>query len=301
MISKNSFYQTILDNLFDGVYLVDRNRLINYWNKGAERITGFSGANVIGHKCYENILMHVDRTGKLLCNSGCPLVYTMEDGISREAEVYLHHSDGHRIPVLVRVNPLRNEAGEIVGAVESFSDDSNTLKERRRADAYKKEALEDTVTGIGNRRYIESKLHTALIESIQLGTQMGLLMVDIDHFKRVNDAFGHEVGDQALRMVAKTLESNIRGSDFLGRWGGEEFVLIIQDLNRESLKEVAEKLCALVGSAQLKTTKGAIKLTVSIGAILSYPEDTPETIITKADELMYKSKKAGRNQVTFLF
>ena len=101
------FFSELLDNLTDGVYFVDRERRIVYWNKAAERITGFSKSEVIGCRCLDNILTHVNEEGGNLCHSGCPLAQTIEDGKSRKADVFLHHKDGHRQPVLVGVAPVR--------------------------------------------------------------------------------------------------------------------------------------------------------------------------------------------------
>lgn len=115
------FYKTILDNLFDGVYFVDSERRITYWNKGAERISGFFEAEVLNLACYDNILNHVDETGKRLCLDGCPLAEVLKDGIPRQAEVFLRHKAGHRVPVAVRITPVY-EGNTIVGAVEIFSD-----------------------------------------------------------------------------------------------------------------------------------------------------------------------------------
>lgn len=106
-----------MDNLYDGVYFVDTERQITYWNKGAERIAGHPAAHMVGKRCYDNILNHVDENGNYLCFSGCPLAATIEDGKPREAEVYLKHADGHRVPILVRVSPIKNEAGIITGAL----------------------------------------------------------------------------------------------------------------------------------------------------------------------------------------
>ena len=98
-------FQRIVDNLHDGLYLVDRNRVITYWNKAAERISGFAAADVIGKSCADNVLSHVDGKGCALCTGLCPLAETMCDGRLRQSEIYLHHKNGHRIPVAVRASP----------------------------------------------------------------------------------------------------------------------------------------------------------------------------------------------------
>src|SRR5512142_1670458 len=123
MTEEKDFYKDIIDNLYDGVYFVDRDRVITYWNKGAERITGYKAAQVIGRACRDNVLNHVTADGTELCDAECPLAACMWDGKVREADVFLHHADGHRVPVLGRAAPLRDEAGNITGAVETFSSD----------------------------------------------------------------------------------------------------------------------------------------------------------------------------------
>jgi len=104
-IQHNAFAK-IIDNIHDGLYIVDKNRVITYWNKAAERITGFSAVEVMGHSCSENILTHIDGEGNSLCTGMCPLASTMDDGVMRETELYLHHKNGQRVPVSVRVTPL---------------------------------------------------------------------------------------------------------------------------------------------------------------------------------------------------
>src|ERR1022692_586604 len=117
-----SFHEKLLDSLHDGVYFVDRERKILYWNKGAELLTGFSASEVVGRSCFDNILMHVSAGGCSLCLNGCPLGKTIEDGQRRESEIFLRHKLGHRVPVSVRAAPITDNQGTIVGGGEVFSD-----------------------------------------------------------------------------------------------------------------------------------------------------------------------------------
>src|SRR5512136_2856200 len=112
-------YRTIVENMHDGLYFVDRKRRITYWNKAAERITGYSAAEVVGVGCADNFLVHVDSAGRQLCTGSCPLVASMQDGCFHEAEVFLHHKQGHRLPVWVRTSPIRGPGGGFTGAVET--------------------------------------------------------------------------------------------------------------------------------------------------------------------------------------
>lgn len=292
-----AFYKDLLDNLYDGVYFVDRQRLVTFWNKGAEHITGYSASQVIGKSCRDNILNHVTADGLELCATHCPLAATMDDGHQRAAEVFLHHADGHRVPVYVRSSPIRNAEGEIIGAVETFSDYTTYIQMRRKNEQLQKTILLDPLTGIGNRRHVEMKAKAALDEFQETDEPFGLLFFDIDHFKRVNDIYGHAVGDIVLRMVGNTLRRSIRSSDTAGRWGGEEFVVLAGNLNVKDLAVLAEKLRMLVEKSRLDVEQGPLQVTVSIGATLATCSDTPETLFKRADELMYASKQRGRNQV----
>jgi diguanylate cyclase (GGDEF)-like protein/PAS domain S-box-containing protein len=298
MSTEDGFFRGILDSLHDGVYFVDVNKRITYWNKGAERITGYNSSEAVGICCSDNLLVHIDGKGANLCKAGCPLAQTLMDGRVRETEAYLQHKDGHRLPVFIRVSPLRDSGGRIVGAVETFSDNSSKAALLHRIDELQKESLVDSLTGLANRRCIDMKLHSRIDEMQRYGWPCGLLFLDIDNFKIVNDTYGHSVGDRVLMMVARTLSSNLRSHDLLGRYGGEEFVAIITNLNTAQLHSFANRLRLLVEKSSLDTEYSTIQVTVSIGATVVRPEDTVETAITRADLFMYNSKIGGRNRVS---
>ena len=296
---ETDFYKNIIDNLYDGIYFVDRDRRIIYWNKGAERITGYSAAQVIGRRCQDNLLNHVTANGVPLCQDHCPLAAVMGDGQPREAEVYVHHADGHRVPIMVRATALRDETGNVVGAVETFSNNSSVISVRRRLSELHQLTRTDSLTQIGNRQHLEGRLRAAMAEFENSQTYMGLLFMDIDHFKRINDSYGHDVGDLALCMVANTFRLALRVTDTIGSWGGEEFVAILYHIsNEEALYATAEKVRSLIESSRLDIDEHSLPVTVSIGATFLYSNDTAESIIRRADGLMYRSKQSGGNRVT---
>ncbi len=291
-------YKNILDNLYDGVYFVDQERKITYWNKGAERITGYLSEYVVNSFCYDNILNHVTEHGVNLCLNGCPLQATIQDGKPREAEVFLHHRDGHRVPILVRTSPLHSENGEIIGAVEIFSNNTSLMSVRRQVHKLEQTVLLDTLTGIGNRRHMEIKLQSALGEFQQHRIPFGLAFADIDYFKRINDMYGHENGDRVLRMVATTLRQNLRADDTSARWGGEEFLILFYDIDQKGLEAASEKLRLLIEKSRMRFGMEQVSITISIGATMARFEDDIVSILRRADTLMYKSKINGRNRVT---
>jgi diguanylate cyclase (GGDEF)-like protein/PAS domain S-box-containing protein len=299
MPEDKDFYKDIIDNLYDGVYFVDRERMITYWNKGAERITGYKSEQVIGRSCHDNLLNHVTAKGVLLCPGQCPLAASMEAGIVCEADVFLHHADGHRVPVLVRGAPLRDAQGNIIGAVETFSCDTGGATVRQQLRELRQAIHTDNLTNIGNRKYLEGKLRAVIAEYKNQGGGAAVVFIDIDHFKQFNDNYGHDIGDKVLRMVSETLRHSLRTTDALGRWGGEEFLAILYDVTTpDTLKFVCEKLRTLVELSHLDIAGNNLNITISIGATLLLPQDTPESIVHRADELMYQSKQAGRNFVS---
>ncbi|MBU1419618.1 MAG: PAS domain-containing protein, partial [Proteobacteria bacterium] len=151
-------YARIIENLHDGLYIVDTDRIVRYWNKAAEQISGFSASEVIGKSCSDNILTHVDGEGNSLCTGICPLAATMSDGRSREAEVYMHHKDGHRIPVSVRVSTLTDENEKVIGGIELFMDISSQAANELRVKELEKLALLDNLTQLANRNYIDREI-----------------------------------------------------------------------------------------------------------------------------------------------
>lgn len=298
MKTDTDFYKKLLDNLYDGVYLVDLDRKISYWNKGAERITGYTAAEVLGKYCSDNLLVHVDLQGNPLCSEGCPAAATILDGNERTAEVFLQHKDGHRVPVNVRVAPLLNDRNEIVGGIEVFAVGIPTASAVERLAELEKMAFLDQLTGLANRRYAEISLNARLEELERYGWQFGVLFIDIDHFKKINDEFGHDVGDEVLKTVAKTLKNSVRPFDIVSRWGGEEYLAIIIHVKPEDLVAAANRCRFLVQQTNIPAAVPPIKVTVSLGATVSRLGDTVSTLLKRVDRLMYQSKEAGRNRVS---
>ncbi len=293
----NDIHKTIVDNLADGVYLVDPDREISYWNEGAQRITGFAAAEVVGHRCFENILDHVDGEGMSLCHSVCPLAATMRDGVAREASVWLRHAEGYRKPVRIRTAPVRDKDGKIVGAVEIFSDNTATLRAVEDADRARHDSLTDELTGLPNRRLFDAALAGRLDNMVRYGWRFGLLIVDIDNFKNVNDTYGHAFGDAVLVNVGATLRGAVRGGDVVARWGGEEFAILVESPDNAGLVDAAERIRVLVAQSEVRLAGVRHKVQVSVGGAPAYPEDTADQLFARADGALYAAKNAGRNRI----
>ena len=295
---KDSFFKQVLDNLIDGVYFTDRERRITYWNQAAELLTGYRAEEVMGRCCADSLLMHVDDRGCLLCKGECPLSRSMADGRPHRAEVYLHHKDGHRVPVEVRTCPIQDRNGAIVGAVEIFNDNSRQKAVRERAKELAKWAFMDTASQVGNRRYLEQQLSRQLDQCSKGGSPFGIILADLDELKKINDTYGHGTGDAALLTVARTLSACLRASDVIGRWGGDEFLAILPGITSEALALATEKCRVLVARSTVPVQGSDLPITISIGATMFASGDSSESLLKRADQRLYASKQTGRNRAT---
>lgn len=290
-------YYFLLDNLTDGVYFVNNERKIEYWNEAAEKITGFSKEEVVGKYCYDNILKHVDGCGKELCMNGCPLEETCRDGQIRRVDIFLHHKKGHRVPVVVKAISIMDKNQKIKGAIEIFSTQVDKIFFEKVAEL-EKLAMTDTLTGVANRlftnKFLEEKIQIFNINR----KKFSVGFIDIDFFKNFNDTYGHNVGDKVLKIVAETILSNLRADDLVGRWGGEEFVVILQNDTLETLEKTLNKLRVLIEKSELRYENEPLSITVSIGGAVVFNGETKDELIKRADKLMYESKELGRNRVS---
>lgn len=173
------------------------------------------------------------------------------------------------------------------------------VQERTRELEHKNRELErlatfDQLTGLVNRAKLDEVLTAELIRSNRYGNSLGLIMVDIDHFKAVNDTHGHQVGDQVLQLFAEQLRHGVRDADVPGRWGGEEFLVICPESDQHGVLALAQSLRERVQSCEVE---GVGKKTASFGVTVFEKKDTIETIIRRADKALYIAKEAGRNRV----
>lgn len=295
-----ALYRGLLDEIEEGVYFVDRTERIQFWNRGAEAITGFSRAEVIGRTCADNLLCHVDSSGRFLCTNGCPLRRVFLTGVPIETDACLHHKEGHRVPVHIKTKPLLDRRRRVVGAVEVFRGDPGAGRQEKLIQELSQLAIVDDLTRLPNRRHFDVQLNRRLAEFARYGWLFGVLMIDIDHFKQINDSFGHQLGDDILRLVARTLSANCRMMDTVARWGGDEFTAIIANVDEENLQRAAEKLRSMIEASGLRNPAWErLRTTVSVGCALASPNESAVDLVKRADDMLCFAKGAGRNRVCF--
>lgn len=162
------------------------------------------------------------------------------------------------------------------------------------------ESLTDPLTSLSNRKSFDASLAGAIVTARQRGEPLSLMMVDVDHFKRFNDSFGHLTGDQVLRLVAVAMKNNVKGQDIAARYGGEEFVIALPDTTLRSAAAVADQIRRAVMAKELMKRSSGERLgriTVSVGIALLHTGDTAQSLIERADACLYAAKRLGRNRV----
>jgi diguanylate cyclase (GGDEF)-like protein/PAS domain S-box-containing protein len=294
----DSSLREILDAVSDGVYVTTGEREIVFWSKGAERITGYSSDEVLNRHCYDNILVHTDVLGKNLCFDGCPMQKCIETGEWQEVkEVFLKRKDGERLAVYVKASVLQvgdERCGvEIFGELQSVA--GRVLAERLKQ--LSDVSIVDELTGLYNRRYINTILDQQYELFKRHFQRFGLVMIDVDKFKNINDSFGHLAGDEALKFVASVLQRAMRSMDFLARFGGDEFIIVCPLIELEGVEKLSERMVELVHHSVLSSPEGqknVIEISVSVGgSMVDYKDKSAADVIARAEEALYRVKRDG--------
>ena len=296
---NKKFFRILLNQLSDGVFFVDRDRTILYWNRGAERLSGCLAKEMIGKKCSDNLLDHIDGQGVNLCEGKCPMLQTLTDGREREAELFLKHRAGHRVPVLVRVMAIRDSQDRITGAVQIFQDNSPKIMFQERIKELEKASFFDSATGLGNRQYIETHLKGKMGKLKRYAEPFAVLCLGIDGFEQLN-APGHHRKLDAVKMLGRVLTHNTRPFDALSHVGEGRFLLLLDNVNERQLLSIARKFCFLAEHSSVLTETSELPVTVSIAGRMADPETTGENLLKFVENKMLELQEAGGNQVALL-
>lgn len=199
------------------------------------------------------------------------------------------------IPDLI-VASILLAGGAFVLIVARLSD--MTTRDIIRIASLERDVMHDPLTGVYNRRYLDGRLAEELSRADRTGCALSALMIDLDHFKHVNDAYGHDVGDQVLRHVSSLMASIVRTNDVVARYGGEEFIILAVDSKPADASLLGERLLQRIRSEDITLLDGnSLSVTASIGIATSEANDCQSTLLRRADEALYEAKRSGRDQL----
>jgi len=408
MPTSQARYEAILAAAGEGIYGLDPDGRVTFVNRAAEALTGWPQEQQLGRNQHE-LIHHAFRDGTPYPVEDCPVHATLRDGATRRREELFWRRDGTPLPVTLTSAPLRNDSGELAGAVVTFSDvtvqqaerryralvaaasdfvwrtdargdlvdideewleltgfpraralgrgwlaafhpEDRRVYQRRREQAIKRgrpfeneyrlrcadgtyrwflnrivpvrdgagqvaewvgaaqeittrktretrleeRATHDQLTGQLNRWQFEDLLENEIHQALRRGSRFALVLFDVDHFKSINDRYGHGTGDAVLRQLARIARTNIRSRDFLARWGGEEFVILLPGSDLDGGGRVAESVRARVETSDFP---GPGDVTISAGVAQYQPTESWERLMDRADRALYAAKRKGRNRV----
>lgn len=287
----------ITDVLAEGVFLVDSQGKIIFANPKAIRLMGYRFEEIQGCPIHE--IIHKQKPdGTLYKTEKNPLFVAIKSGenYNNDDGVFTCKS-GFLMPVSIACRVVF-KADTWDGAVIAFRDITEQKKHLQTLEAIntllEKQAITDPLTGIYNRIKFNQSLAFEMKRAERYNTPMALIMFDIDHFKKVNDTYGHSAGDNVLKSLTKLVSANIRKIDVFARWGGEEFVIQAPGTSLDDAKKLAEKLRTKIEAYDFIEPKN---ITASFGISIFQSGDDNITVINRADEALYRAKHGGRNQV----
>jgi two-component system, cell cycle response regulator len=285
---------TIVAKSEDGVIVIDKNHNIILFNEGAERIFGYTQAEAVGQ--HLNLLLperfHLQHD--LMVEEFGASQKTVQQMGHRSRQIYGRRKDGAEFVTSTAIMKLGSAGQRYYAAVvRDISENKKTEEELLRL------AATDPLTGAFNRREFMALAEQESLRSHRYGRPLSIMMLDLDHFKRLNDTYGHAAGDKALQRFTTLCCNALRTVDIFGRWGGEEFVALLPETDAEGAAVIAERLRKILSQSVLVYNEQKIAFTVSIG-IAQYrnSEVSVEGPLGRADTAVYDAKKAGRNRIS---
>jgi diguanylate cyclase (GGDEF)-like protein/PAS domain S-box-containing protein len=285
---------TMIEQMEDGVIIIDRDHNIAYYNEGARRIFGHTRAEAVGQpldlllpeRFHLQHDMHVQEFGA--GNTG------FKHMGHRSRQIFGRRKDGGEFVASVGIFKLGTKSDPYYGAViRDISENKKTEEELLRL------AATDPLTGAFNRREFTALADREALRAQRYHHPLSILMLDLDHFKRLNDTYGHAAGDKALQRFTTLCCNALRNVDIFGRWGGEEFVALLPETTADGAAIIAERLRKMVADTVVSFNDHKITFTVSIG-IAQYRdgEVSVDAPLSRADTAVYDAKKAGRNRIS---
>lgn len=277
--------RAVLDSLRTGVVISDRNGTIAFWNEGAEHIVGFARHDVIGRSYQQSILRQCQGHTCKECSAECPFSRALHDGKPVESRLQLDHKHGHKLPVLIRVSPIRDARGSIIATAASFEAQRWHPEIRRDQRRPVPHECVDDATGTASHGFTEFNLKENLASFSEYHIPFSIVHVqarEVGHFRA---AYGQQAYDAVLRVLATNLTNTFRPSDFIGRWGQGEFVVILLHCSGIGAERAFERVRSSVSSVNISWWGEQIFLNVAVGYASIEPGDSINSLLQRAKRI----------------
>jgi diguanylate cyclase (GGDEF)-like protein/PAS domain S-box-containing protein len=288
---STSRFRSVVDAAYDAIITIDQEHNITLFNRAAENLFGYEASEMLGqpllrlipepHRSHHDTYVHQFARSPVMSRQ-----------MNERNRIYAMHRDGSLLPVEIAISKINVE-----GLLEFTAVIRDIADRIRLMDLFQRQAETDELTGVPNRReFLE------VMENIIRSNQdVSVLMLDIDFFKKVNDTYGHDCGDEALKYLAKAATSVVAAVGIFARWGGEEFMVALPKTGLEAARSIAERVRATIEHQDFKydwPNDKAIPFTVSIGVVTRTPDDHDLwALLKRVDQALYKAKGSGRNRV----
>jgi len=297
--SESMFCRKLLENMHDAVVFVDSSLQIVLWNRAAERLTGIPAAS-IEHKHWNPALVNLrDEKGRLLADLDCPVVQAIKNGAQTLRRLSVMGRSGQRIEIDAHLVPVHGKNGSAQGAALLMHDASSQITLEQRIQCLHEKATRDPLTQVANRGEFDRILANYVESHLERRLPCSLILCDIDFFKKINDNFGHQAGDEVLITFAAMLRRHCRSGDLVARYGGEEFVMLCADCDNTTATRRAEELRVEIADFPMEALSGKC-ISASFGVTEVQSGDTPDTMLRRADRALFQAKSNGRNTVVQL-
>jgi len=289
--SREEQLENITRTARDAIIMSDEKGRTSFWNPAAEKLFGYTREEVTGKELHRLLVPPEEDYRQYWEALQLFQISGKSNDTGKTIEMKARHKNGNYLDVELSINALQHKDGWHSVAVVRDIRERKQLEEELRF-----LSVTDALTNVYNRRYFTKKLKEEIDRARRSGGKFSLIMLDTDHFKSINDRFGHNAGDRVLKNIAEMIQNRIRKTDYLARWGGEEFIILLPDTPVDEAAGLAEVLREELNCMDLP---GVDRVTASFGVAGFRPEDTADTLLQRADDLMYEAKSAGRNCVRY--
>jgi len=293
------FQARLLDHMHDAVVFIDAELRVVQWNHGAERLTGITADSIRQREWLPNLLNMQNEKGDPVTEEDCPVNSAIHSGVQSLRRLTIWGRAGRPVSVDSHTIPVVADDGSTLGAIMLMHDASPEASLEQRCQTLYDKATRDPLTQVANRAEFDRVLPTFIKHHKQQQAPCSLIICDLDRFKQVNDTYGHQAGDEAIKSLATLLKTSCRAGDLVARYGGEEFVMLCADCDNATAARRAEQLCKTLSQIPHPKMEGRA-VTASFGVTELQPGDTAETMLRRADRGLLMAKASGRNTVVQL-
>jgi len=276
----------ILDGLQIGVSVLDLERKIIFWSDGAEHITGYARIDVLGHPCYENILLHCNQIRCENCIEKCPITAALRDARPVENLSFIHNKSGHWTPAHTWSIPLRNQHGSIIGIIQSFEGEVAVTGPNPNDRSMREHGCLDDTTGLPNQPMMQSHLRESLATFAEFHIPFAIICVHVPELDQFRARYGQEAARSILQVVARILRNTVWPTDFVGRWSEDRFMLILCGCGKTSSQAVNERVLRMVAGATIHWWGEELSLRVSVACIAALAADSVESLLQRAEHAL---------------